>query len=76
MAKRSIEVPVDDAAYAALAEEAKRTGLSVPELAGRVLSNDANRRRFLTAAQDFTEAWGPAFDEEFGRAAQPDGVAA
>ncbi|MFE4420249.1 hypothetical protein [Streptomyces sp. NPDC056817] len=44
--------------------------------AGRVLSHDANRRRFLTAAQDFTEAWEPAFDEEFGRAAQPDGAAA
>lgn len=63
---QNIEVPVDDAAYAALAEEAERVGLTVPELAGKVLAHDAVKRRFLSAARDFATAWGPAFAEEFG----------
>ncbi|MGW3496333.1 hypothetical protein [Streptomyces sp. NPDC001020] len=63
-----IEVPVDDAAYAALEAEAERAGLTVPELAGKVLAHDAVRRRFVAAVGDFVDAWGPAFDEEFGTA--------
>jgi hypothetical protein len=72
---KNIEVPVDDAAYEALAEEAQRVGVTVPELAGQVLTHDIVRRRFLAAAQHFTDAWGPAFDAEFGTS-RPGGAAA
>ncbi|WP_018569267.1 hypothetical protein [Streptomyces sp. PsTaAH-124] len=74
MAKR-IEVPVDDAAYAALEAEAERVGITVPELVGQVVTHDVHRRRFLTAAQHYVTAWGPAFDAEFGTG-RPDGAAA
>ncbi|MEV5988875.1 hypothetical protein AB0L85_28375 [Streptomyces sp. NPDC052051] len=72
---KSIEVPVDDAAYAVLETEAERVGITVPELVGKVLAHDVGKRRFLTAAQHFATAWGPAFDEEFGPV-RPDGAAA
>ncbi|MFJ8036014.1 hypothetical protein [Streptomyces sp. NPDC096032] len=75
MAKRSIEVPVEDAAYDALAEEADRAGIPVQELAGQVLAHEAGRRRFMAAAQRYATEWGPAFDEAFGTA-RPDGAAA
>jgi hypothetical protein len=65
MANR-IELEVDDDVYAALTEEAERTGVTVQELAGRYVMNDVGRRRFLAAADHFTQAWGPAFDERFG----------
>jgi hypothetical protein len=63
---KNIEVPVPDDVYAALAEEAERAGVTVPELAGQYVMHDVGRRRFLAAADHFTEAWGPAFDERFG----------
>ncbi|MET8582203.1 hypothetical protein ABZX39_15115 [Streptomyces collinus] len=63
---REIQVPVDDAAYDALVEEAERTGVTVPELAGRVLEHDVAGRRFVSAVGGFVTAWGPAFDEAFG----------
>ncbi|MFE5037142.1 hypothetical protein [Streptomyces sp. NPDC056683] len=66
---KEIQVPVDDAAYDALAEEAERAGVTVQELAGRVLTHDAARRRFMSAAGHYIAAWGPAFDEAFGTAA-------
>ncbi|MEE1838094.1 hypothetical protein [Streptomyces sp. SP17KL33] len=72
---RNIEVPVDDEAYAALEAEAARAGMTVPEFAGKTLLNDVNRRRFLGAARQFVDAWGPTFDEEFGRT-RPNGAAA
>ncbi len=65
---RSIEVPVDDEAYAALEAEAERAGMTVPEFAGKMLLHDVSKRRFLGAARHFADAWGPAFDEEFGHA--------
>jgi hypothetical protein len=65
---KEIQVPVDDAAYDALAEEAERAGVTVQELAGRVLTHDIGRRRFMTAMGDVVDAWGPAFDEAFGTA--------
>ncbi|MEU1710103.1 hypothetical protein ABZ478_32855 [Streptomyces sp. NPDC005706] len=72
---KNIEVPVDDAAYAALEEEAERAGITVQELVGQVVTHDIGRRRFMTAAEHFTSAWGPAFDEAFGTA-NPGGAAA
>jgi len=72
---KNIEVPVDDEAYDALAEEAARTGTTVPELAGRVLAHDAGRRRFLAAADRFAKEWGPVFDDAFGTA-RPGGAVA
>ncbi|GAA2268028.1 hypothetical protein GCM10010145_48140 [Streptomyces ruber] len=65
---RHIEVPVDDAAYEVLEEEAARAGITVPELVGQVLAHDLDMRRFLAAAAHFAAAWGPAFDAEFGPA--------
>ncbi|QIP74711.1 hypothetical protein [Streptomyces sp. VN1] len=73
---KSIEVPVDDEAYEAFAEEAARAGVTVQELAGRVLAQDAGRRRFLAASQRYATEWGPAFDEAFGGRSHPDGAAA
>jgi hypothetical protein len=72
---KEIQVPVDDAAYDALAEEAERAGVTVQELAGRVLTHDVGRRRFVSAVGDYVAAWGPAFDEAFGTAGA-DGAAA
>ncbi|MFD9098998.1 hypothetical protein [Streptomyces collinus] len=63
---REIRVPVDDAAYDALVEEAERTGVTLPELAGQVLEHDVARRRFVSAVGGFVAAWGQAFDEAFG----------
>jgi hypothetical protein len=66
---KEIQVPVDDAAYDALAEEAERAGVTVPELAGQVLTHDAGRRRFVSAFGGYVADWGPAFDEAFGTGA-------
>lgn len=65
---KSIEVPVDDVAYAALVEEAERAGVSVSELASKLIEGDIARRRFVPAVGAFIAAWGPAFDEAFGPA--------
>lgn len=70
-----IELDLDDDVYAALAAEAERTGVTVQELAGQFVKDDVGRRRFLAAADQFTEAWGSAFDERFG-AVRADGAAA
>lgn len=72
---KEIQVPVDDDAYEVFAEEAERAGVTVQELAGRVLAHDAHRRRFLSATQRFATEWGPAFDEAFGTA-RADGAVA
>lgn len=73
---KNIEVPVDDAAYAALEAEAEAAGITVPELAGRLLTHDAFKRRFMASAKHYIEEWGPAFDEEFGTTGRRPGSAA
>lgn len=67
---RQINIRVDDEAYAGIEARAEAAGLTVPEYARQVLADEANdlRHRFLAAGAHFTDAFGPAFTEQFGTA--------
>jgi hypothetical protein len=59
------EIRVDEETYAALAAEAERTGTTVDALADAMLIREAERRRFVGAAERLLGEWGPAFDERY-----------
>jgi hypothetical protein len=68
MAKKQINVRVDEEVYEGIAERAAAAGLDVAEYARQVLADEANdlRHRFLAAADHVTTEWGPYFAERFG----------
>ncbi|GJF33776.1 hypothetical protein KNE206_64760 [Kitasatospora sp. NE20-6] len=65
---KQLNVRLDDDAHQALAQRAEAAGMTLPDYARTVLAEEADERRhrFLTAAAHFSQAWGPAFEEEFG----------
>ncbi|MGV4985775.1 plasmid mobilization protein [Streptomyces sp. NRAIS4] len=71
MAKKQINVRVDDDVYATIEERAKAAGMDVPDYARQVLADEGNdlRHRFLGAAAHFAQEWGPHFAERFGHPA-------
>ncbi|MGW4517901.1 plasmid mobilization protein [Streptomyces sp. NPDC004393] len=71
MAKKQINVRVDEHVYDVIAERAAAAGMSVPEYACTVLTDNGNdlRHRFLAAGEHFTEEWGAHFAERFGHPA-------
>ncbi|WP_371673874.1 hypothetical protein OG985_43070 [Streptomyces sp. NBC_00289] len=71
MAKRQINVRVDEDVYAAIEERAAAAGMDVPDYARQVLADEGNdlRHRFLDAGDHFTEEWGEHFAERFGHPA-------
>ncbi|MFI7011315.1 plasmid mobilization protein [Streptomyces sp. NPDC050145] len=68
MAKKQINVRVDEAVYAGIEERAAAAGMEVNEYARLVLADEANdvRHRFLSAAGHFTGEWAGHFDDRFG----------
>jgi uncharacterized protein (DUF1778 family) len=68
MAKKQINVRVDEDVYAGIEERAAAAGLEVAEYARQVLSDEANdlRHRFLAAAEHYSAEWAEAFAERFG----------
>ncbi|MET7356271.1 plasmid mobilization protein [Streptomyces mirabilis] len=71
MAKKQINVRVDEAEYDTIAERAAAAGMEVADYARQVLADEGNdlRHRFLDAAQHYAEEWGPHFAERFGHPA-------
>ncbi|MFJ9777066.1 plasmid mobilization protein [Kitasatospora sp. NPDC101157] len=65
---KQLNVRLDDAVHEALEQRAEAAGMSLPDYARKVLAEEADERRerFLTAAAHFSQAWGPAFEAEFG----------
>ncbi|MEV7595896.1 hypothetical protein AB0O91_00730 [Kitasatospora sp. NPDC089797] len=65
---KQLNVRLDDAVHEALEQRAEAAGMSLPDYARKVLAEEADERRerFLTAAAHFADAWGPAFEDEFG----------
>jgi hypothetical protein len=82
MAKKQINVRVDEGEYATIQERAKAAGMDVPDYARTVLADEGNdlRHRFLSAGAHFAEEWGDHFAERFGHPApgkhEPRGKAA
>lgn len=68
MAKKQINVRVDEEVYAGIEERAAAAGLDVTEYARQVLADESNdlRHRFLAAADHVATEWGPYFGERFG----------
>ncbi|MEU1193838.1 hypothetical protein [Streptomyces sp. NPDC005859] len=71
MAKKQINVRVEEDVYATIEERAKAAGMDVPDYARTVLADEGNdlRHRFLNAGAHFTEEWGDHFAERFGHPA-------
>ncbi|MEZ0095294.1 hypothetical protein [Streptacidiphilus sp. EB129] len=65
---RQLNVRLDDEVAVGLEQRAAAMGMTLPEYARKVLTEDADeqRARFLTAAAHFAQHWGPAFEAEFG----------
>ncbi|GAA4985989.1 hypothetical protein [Kitasatospora paranensis] len=65
---KQLNVRLDDDAHQVLAQRAEAAGMSLPDYARTVLAEEADERRhrFLTAAAHFSQAWGAAFEQEFG----------
>ncbi|WP_405021709.1 hypothetical protein OHV05_37535 (plasmid) [Kitasatospora sp. NBC_00070] len=65
---KQLNVRLDDTAHEVLEQRAEAAGMSLTDYARKVLVEEADERRerFLTAAAHFSQAWGPAFEEEFG----------
>lgn len=57
---------VDDEVFEGIEERATAAGVPVGEVAGQVLTEAEQKRRFLKAAAHFTETLLPAFTAEFG----------
>ncbi|MFD6292056.1 plasmid mobilization protein [Streptomyces sp. NPDC060205] len=68
MAKKQINVRVEEAVYAGIEERAAAVGMEVNEYARQLLADEANdlRHRFLTAADHFAGEWAEHFDARFG----------
>lgn len=67
MAKKQINVRVEEDVYATIEERAKAAGMEVPDYARTVLSDEGNdlRHRFLSAGAYFAQEWGDHFAERF-----------
>ncbi|MFF5185651.1 hypothetical protein ACFY30_18005 [Streptomyces sp. NPDC000345] len=82
MAKKQINVRVDEDEYATIEERAQAVGMDVAEYARTVLADEGSdlRHRFLNAGAHFAEEWGDHFAERFGHPApakhEPHGHAA
>jgi hypothetical protein len=63
---KEIRVQVDDKTFEGIEERAAASGLEVAEVAGQVLTETEQKRRFLAAAVHFTALFTPVFTEEFG----------
>ncbi|GAA3031021.1 hypothetical protein GCM10020229_48090 [Kitasatospora albolonga] len=65
---KQLNVRLDDGVHEALEQRAEAAGMTLPDYARKVLAEEADERRdrFLTAAAHFAQAWGPAFEAEFG----------
>ncbi|MFJ8940428.1 plasmid mobilization protein [Streptomyces sp. NPDC102365] len=68
MAKKQINVRVDESVYAGIEERAAAVGMEINEYARQLLADEANdlRHRFLTAADHFAGEWADHFDDRFG----------
>jgi hypothetical protein len=73
---KEIRVQVDDATLKGIEEQAAAAGVPVAELAGQVLTEAEQKRRFLEAAKYYTELFMPAFTEAFGYPEATPGAAA
>jgi hypothetical protein len=75
---KQINVRVDDDAAAGIERRAEAAGLTVPEYAKQVLTDEGNdvRHRFLAAGAHFVDEFADAFAEEFGTPAADRGSAA
>jgi enamine deaminase RidA (YjgF/YER057c/UK114 family) len=71
MAKKQINVRVDEDEYERIAERAAAAGMEVTDYVRQVVTDDANdaRHRFLAAGAHFVDAWGDHFAERFGHPA-------
>ncbi|MFE3110608.1 MULTISPECIES: plasmid mobilization protein [Kitasatospora] len=65
---KQLNVRLDDTVHEVLEQRAEAAGMSLTDYARKVLVEEADeqRERFLTAAAHFSQAWGPAFEAEFG----------
>ncbi|MEY9842096.1 hypothetical protein [Streptacidiphilus sp. EB103A] len=65
---KQLNVRLDDEVAVGLEQRAAAAGMTLPEYARRILTEDADeqRARFLTAAAHFSQDWGPAFEAAFG----------
>ncbi|RFC78026.1 hypothetical protein [Streptomyces sp. AcE210] len=68
MAKKQINVRVDETVYEGIEERAAAAGMEVADYARQVLADEANdlRHRFLRAGDHFVAEWADHFDERFG----------
>ncbi|MFE6895232.1 plasmid mobilization protein [Streptomyces sp. NPDC057694] len=68
MAKKQINIRLDDDEYAVIEQRAAAVGLEVHDYMRQVASDEGNdmRHRFLGAAAYFVEDWGDTFAERFG----------
>ncbi|MGW6754338.1 plasmid mobilization protein [Streptomyces sp. NPDC055006] len=68
MAKKQINVRVDEAVYVGIEERAAAAGMEVNEYARQLLADEANdlRHRFLVAGDHFVGEWADHFDDRFG----------
>ncbi|RII06900.1 hypothetical protein DSC45_34975 [Streptomyces sp. YIM 130001] len=68
MAKKQINVRVDEAVYEGIEERAAAVGMEVNEYARQLLADEANdlRHRFLVAGDHFVGEWAEHFDARFG----------
>ncbi|MFJ9761868.1 hypothetical protein [Streptomyces sp. NPDC101149] len=67
---------VDEATLEGMEARAAAVGMPVSELAGQVLTEAEQKRRFLAEARRFTEQLTPAFTEAFGYPEVTPGAAA
>ncbi len=65
---KQLNVRLDDEVAVGLEKRAAAAGMTLPEYAKKVLTEEADERRarFLTAGAHFAQSWRPAFEEEFG----------
>ncbi|MEV6756802.1 hypothetical protein [Streptomyces sp. NPDC051214] len=72
MAKKQINVRVDEAVYAGIEKRAAAAGMEVNEYARQLVADEANdlRHRFLVAGDHFAGEWADHFEERFGADSQ------
>jgi hypothetical protein len=74
--EKEIRVQVDDETLKGMEKRAAAAGVPVSVLAGQVLTEAEQKRRFLEAAQHHTALLLPAFTEAFGYTDAAPGAAA
>lgn len=63
---REIRVQIDDGTFKDIEEQAAAAGVPLDEFAGQVLAHAEQKRRFVTAAANYSTQLAPAFTEAFG----------